>query len=196
MKKKSSVATPVGANGEVAAVWVDIAALVPWDKNPRRNIDAVKKVAASIRKFGFANPILARRQDGQVIAGHTRLAAAQKLGLKTVPVRYMDMDATDAHLLALADNKLGEIAEWDDAALTEIFSQLQIEDADLASTGFSDAEVERLLNDVGEEEKPDTSPQLDGLTYQILIECSSEDQQAEQMGIIEGLGITCKPLIL
>lgn len=181
---------------EPAAVYVALDDLKPWDKNPRHNAKAVSKVAASIKKFGFGNPILARKADGEIIAGHTRLAAAKKLKLKSVPVRYLDISEADAHLLALADNKLGEIAEWDDVALAEVFKELQIEDADLASSGFSDTEVERLLGEVGDDEKPDTSPQLDGLTYQILVECSSEEQQAEHMSAIENLGISCKPLIL
>src|SRR5690554_6590596 len=113
----------------VAAEWRDITALRPWSKNPRRNDEAVKRVADSIRRFGFGSPIVARRENGEIIAGHTRYKAAKLLGLKKVPVRFLDVDERDAHLLALADNKLGEIAEWDDVALGQILSRSSFSDA-------------------------------------------------------------------
>lgn len=129
-----------------AAVWVDIRELKPWDKNPRINDAAVPSVAASIKRFGFASPIIARREDGEIIAGHTRLRAAQSLGLERVPVRYMDLDPADAHLLAIADNKLNEKAEWDDSLVTEVLSGFSLDDADLA--GFDAAELDKLGKDL------------------------------------------------
>lgn len=137
---------------EPAAIWVALAALKPWAKNPRKNDPAVDKVADSIKRFGFGAPILARKADGEIIAGHTRLKAAMKLRLERVPVRYLDLDPADAHLLALADNRLGEIAEWDDDGLRAILAELQAEDADLAATGFDDDELAALLAD------PDAPP--------------------------------------
>ena len=121
---------------EAAAIWVPIGDLLPWDKNPRKNDPAVEKIAESIRRFGFGAPILARA-NGDVIAGHTRLKAASKLGLDRVPVRYLDLDPADARLLALADNKLGEIADWDETLLAEILRDL--EPADAAVAGFDAA---------------------------------------------------------
>lgn len=132
---------------EPAAVWVSIGELMPWDQNPRKNEAAVDKVAESIRRFGFGSPILAR-PNGEVIAGHTRLKAAERLGLDRVPVRYLDLDPADAHLLALADNKLGEIAEWDETLLAEILKDLDPEDAALA--GFGAEELEDLLSELEE----------------------------------------------
>lgn len=118
---------------ESAAVWVSIDELRPWDKNPRKNEKAIPKVVESIKRFGFAAPIIAR-QDGEIIAGHTRYQAAKQLGLDRVPVRYMDLDPADARLLALADNKLNEIAEWDEDALNEILRELN--DDELLVAGF------------------------------------------------------------
>ena len=85
-----------------AAEYVPVADLRPWVKNPRKNDPAVKAVADSIRRFGFGAPLLARRENGEVIAGHTRLKAAIKLGLTEVPVRYLDLSESEAHALALA----------------------------------------------------------------------------------------------
>ncbi len=132
---------------EVAAVWVDVSALHPWKNNPRINDAAVDKVAQSIKRFGFGAPLIARKADGEVIAGHTRLKAAIKLGLRQVPVRYVDLDPADAHLLALADNKTSEIAEWDDAALGKILDELRGQDIDLLDgTGFTDSEIRKLID--------------------------------------------------
>ena len=89
--------------------YVDIDSLVEWEHNPRINTEAVSKVARSIERFGFASPVIAREEDSMVIAGHTRIAAARSLGLSTIPVRYMKLSRTEAELLAIADNKLGEI---------------------------------------------------------------------------------------
>jgi DNA modification methylase len=140
---------------EAAAIWVPIGDLLPWDKNPRKNDPAVEKIAESIRRFGFGAPILARA-NGDVIAGHTRLKAASKLGLDRVPVRYLDLDPADARLLALADNKLGEIAEWDEALLAELLKD--IDPADAALAGFGVKEIADLLAEIDQPQECHTDP--------------------------------------
>ena len=134
---------------EPAAVWVATSELTPWAANPRDNAKAIAEVAKSIRRFGWGAPIVANKRDGEIIAGHTRFAAAQKLKLDRVPVRWLDLDPADAHALALADNKVGEIATWDDATLGQVLRDLRDADATLlADTGFSDEELARLLGEV------------------------------------------------
>jgi hypothetical protein len=135
------------SNREPAAEWVPTSALTPWAQNPRKNDHAVAKVADSIRRFGFASPIVARRANGEVIAGHTRLKAAIQLGIDKVPVRFVDLDPADAHLLAVADNKLTEAADWDDALLLDVLSAYSLPDAELA--GFDSTELDRLAGDLG-----------------------------------------------
>jgi len=108
--------------GAVEMVAID--RLVPWADNPRDNAAAVAGVAASIERFGFGAPIVARSANGEVIAGHTRLLAARELGLAVVPVRWLDLSADEAHALALADNKLAEAAEWDGSALEAALASL------------------------------------------------------------------------
>ena len=131
--------------GESIGTYTPIEDLKEWDNNPRNNDHAVDEVAKSIKRFGFASPIIARKEDNMVIAGHTRLAAARSLGLDTVPVRFVDLDPTEAQLLALADNKIGEIAEWDQDLLSEVLTDLK--DEDLSGIGFSDAELEELIEE-------------------------------------------------
>jgi hypothetical protein len=132
---------------EPGAEWVSTEALRPWANNPRKNDDAVAAVVGSIRRFGFGAPILARRANGEIIAEHTRWKAPQQLGLDRVPVRFLDLDPVDAHLLALADNRLGEEASWDDEMLSAVLADLKAHDVDLAPTGFSDQELAELLAD-------------------------------------------------
>lgn len=91
----------------------------PYENNPRFNKDAVSKVAASIKKFGFKNPILVDKNN-VIIAGHTRLEAAKKLGLDEVPcIVAADLTDKQAKALRLADNKVAEFSTWDYLKLDE-----------------------------------------------------------------------------
>lgn len=140
---------------EPAAVWADADSLVPWDKNPRKNAAAIAEVAESIKRFGFASPIIARTADRMVIAGHTRLAAAKSLGIQQVPVRFVDLDPADARLLALADNKLGEIAEWDAETLAQVLKGLDDDGASLGGLGWDEEELGSIIEgaaSVGDDE--------------------------------------------
>lgn len=133
---------------EAAAVWMPIGDLTPWADNPRDNAAAVPEVAKSIKRFGFASPIIARPIEGggfEIIAGHTRHQAALSLGLDRVPVRVMDLDPTDAKLLALADNKVGEIATWSDG-LGDLLRSLDADGVDLDGLGFNDDEIQQYIN--------------------------------------------------
>jgi len=138
-------------NEENAAQYIDIDELIPHPDNPRINDHAVEEVAGSIKRFGFAAPIIARREDNTVIAGHTRLKAAKSLGLSKVPVRFMDLDPVDAKLLMLADNKIGERADWNDDALQAIFEELQ--DEDLSGLGWDEEELSGILGDLYSEDE-------------------------------------------
>lgn len=91
--------------------------LKEYAKNPRKNDPAVDKVAESIKEFGFKNPIIIDAND-IIIAGHTRLKAAKKLGLKEVPtIKVTDLSEQQIKAFRIADNKVSEFAEWDDELL-------------------------------------------------------------------------------
>lgn len=120
--------------------------LKPWSKNPRNNKHAIEKIAASIKRFGFCSPIIARQQDNQIIAGHTRWYAAKSIGLERVPVRFVELTEEQAIALNLADNRLAEIATWNDELLAEILDDLNKNlDMDLESLGFSQSELDMYL---------------------------------------------------
>lgn len=135
-------------NDPIAAEYLPIDSLFPWAGNPRKNAHVVDRAAKSIDRFGFGAPIVARRANREIIAGHTRWAAAKQLGLDRVPVRLMDLDEDEAHALALVDNKLGEMAEWDIEKLGELGH------LDLGELGWSMEEVEALAGDPGGDDGP------------------------------------------
>lgn len=142
--------------GDVAATWEPIGSLIEWHRNPRMN-QPVDEVAASIRAFGFGAPIVARRDTRVVIAGHTRLKAAQKLGMALVPVRFVDVDDAGAQALALADNRLGELADWDDQALAALLQELSAE-LDIGILGWKEEELLSLADVAGREEEQTPEP--------------------------------------
>lgn len=126
--------------------WVDRSTLTPWKKNPRKNKHAIKPLADAIERMGFGAPIVARKSDGRVIAGHTRLLAAESLGMDRVPVRWVDVDDRTADMMALADNKLGELAEWDEPMLMAELSELGLDDAALA--GWDSKDLDALARNI------------------------------------------------
>ncbi len=118
--------------------------LTPWDGNPRKNDKAVAAVAKSIKRFGFNVPILCDGERG-IIAGHTRLEAAKRLGMKMVPIICLPLGQHERRLFAIADNRTGELADWDTPKLKEILDELHSEDVDLSALGFPARELRRLL---------------------------------------------------
>ena len=130
----------------------------PYGKNPRKNENAVKYVKASIEKFGFKVPIVIDK-NRVIVCGHTRLLAAKSLGMTEVPCIYAD-DLTDAQIKAfrLADNKVGEFAEWDDALLGDELADIGADcDIDMSEFGFDllDEEPEEIVEDeIPEEFEP------------------------------------------
>lgn len=127
--------------------YIDTEKLIPYINNPRVNDNAVDKVAASIKEFGFKNPILIDKEN-VIIAGHTRLKAAKKLGLKKVPViRVEDLTENQIKAFRIADNKTAEFADWDIELLN-----IELESIGEIFTGFDEIEKE-MFKSVEEIEK-------------------------------------------
>jgi DNA modification methylase len=120
--------------------------ITPYPNNPRINDEAVAAVAASIRQFGFRQPIVVD-QKGEIICGHTRWKAAQLLGLDVVPVHMVvDLTAEQIRAYRLADNRTAEIATWDVEKLPAELLALLEADIDVTQFGFSDEEIRTLLD--------------------------------------------------
>ncbi len=142
-------------------VWVPIASLYANPANPRINDPAVPHVAASIRRFGWRQPIVAKR-SGEVIAGNTRLKAAHELKLAEVPVVWFEGTDLDATAYAIADNRTHEYSSWDEPALAKLLETLRVEES-LEGVGYSsddiDALLESLAGDVDPRELDDPGPE-------------------------------------
>ena len=112
--------------------------LIPYKNNPRKNDDAVEYVANSIKEFGFKVPIVIDKNN-EIVAGHTRLKAAKKLGLKEVPcIIADDLNEEQIKAFRLADNKVSEKAEWDFNMLDAELADLDI---DMIDFGFEKLDI-------------------------------------------------------
>jgi DNA modification methylase len=123
-----------------------IADLIPYAKNARTHSEAqIAQIAASIKEFGWTNPVLVDGSNG-VVAGHGRIRAAQLLGIDRVPVLELaGLSAAQRKAYILADNKLAMNAGWDDGLLSDELAALRSEGFDLSTIGFSDDEALRLM---------------------------------------------------
>ena len=125
----------------------------PYEKNPRNNKPAIDAVAASIKEFGFKVPIIIDK-DNIIVAGHTRYAAAKKLGMDAVPcIRANDLNEEQIKAFRLADNKVSELAEWDFDLLNDELADINI---DMEQFGFIqnldiDTNVDETVNKEFEE---------------------------------------------
>ncbi len=141
---------------DLNAKWVDIESLEEYSKNAKKH-DAIQisKIAQQIKNAGFRVPITVRSKDDlTVVTGHGRLRAAKGLGMKEVPVLFLDdLDDNTVKSWRIGDNKVGE-SEWDDAFLIEEFSDLQETGFDLELTGFENDEIQSLL-DIPEDKEDD-----------------------------------------
>ncbi len=122
-----------------------LAKITPYPGNPRQNDGAVEAVAASIREFGFRQPIVVDT-DGKIICGHTRWKAAQKLNLDRVPVHVAtDLTAAQIKAYRVADNQTAQIADWDMDLLPIELTELQALGVDLDLLGFDQDELAKLM---------------------------------------------------
>lgn len=132
--------------------------LIPYENNPRLNDDAVPAVAESIKKFGFKVPMVISK-DFVVVTGHTRLKAVKQMGWETVPCIFADdLSEQEVEAFRLADNKVGEIAEWDERALLKELQKIAAEDSPLDMGAFGFEDVETMLQQLaGETDGTDLS---------------------------------------
>lgn len=128
---------------KIKIVYKNVDELIPYVNNPRHNENAVDAVASSIKHFGFKQPIVIDNKN-EIVAGHTRLLASKKLGLKEVPVIIADdLNDTEIKAFRLADNKVAELADWDWSLLDSEFEELKESelDFDMEEFGFIDNDV-------------------------------------------------------
>lgn len=191
--KATKAAQPKTAN---AAAWVPdqieqwaVDRLRPADCNPRKHPQKqIEQLAARYKIVGFTKPIFARH-DGRMIGGHGRWEAAKLAGLKTVPVIIAPREWTDEQCRQelLADNALGDGSKWDEELLGVELADLSGLGVDLKTLGFEPLKDPKAPGDA--------APQLQGLTYSVVVRCESETQQGELLTRFESEGLTCDALI-
>lgn len=146
---------------EIKIVMRDPHELQPYVNNPRHNEAAVEAVARSIEVYGFINPIV-HDANHVVIAGDTRLKAALLKGLKKVPcIAAAHLTPKQVQAYRIADNKIAEVAEWDDGALKAELEILQEIGFDIADTGFSQHEIEQLFAECEDVAVTDSAGEID-----------------------------------
>jgi DNA modification methylase len=157
---------------------IPVEKLIPYVRNSRTHSDAqVAQIAASIKEFGWTNPILVDGENG-IIAGHGRLLAARKLGAKEVPVIELShLTESQKRAYVIADNQLAMNAGWDTAMLTLELADLKESEFDLDLIGFDAKELEKLL-------EPE---QVDGLTDEDAVP-DAPDEPKTKLGDIYQLG--------
>lgn len=163
--------------------------LIPYARNPRKNDAQVDRMVSAIKEFGFRIPVVAK-SDGTVVDGHLRLKAAQKLGLKEVPVALAD-ELTEAQVKAfrLLANKSANWAEWDDELLKLELKELKELDFDLALTGFDAEELGDLWLE-GTTEPKNEEQYFE--TYSVVIDCENEAEQEAFYKEFTERGLKCR----
>lgn len=164
---------------------IKVGDLFPYEKNPRKNDKAVAKVANSIKEFGFINPIVVDKNN-IVVAGHTRLKAALKLKLDTVPcIRVDKLSDEQVKAFRLADNKLSELAEWD-------VDLLEQELADIVEIDMSDFGFDDILKEEGpdntytkEVKIPQYEPTGEAVTLKMCVDTSKAEELSERIRLAD-----------
>ena len=172
---------------------------VPYARNARKlSASAVDKVAASLKEFGWQQPIVVDAQD-VIVVGHTRLMAAKKLGMAEVPV-HVAADLTPGQVKAyrLMDNRVHEETSFDFELLgLELFESKAL-GMDLKLTGFDSDELGTMFAAEGweaPEDAPKGGAQMDGLEFRVVVDCMDEMHQTDLLNRFEQEGLKCRALI-
>lgn len=166
---------------------IEIEKIKPYEKNPRKNNDAVKYVAESIKEFGFKVPVIIDK-NYVIVTGHTRYKAANKLQLKTIPcIIAEDLSEEQIKAFRLADNKVSEKSEWDMDLLNE-----ELQDILNIDMSIFDFEFENI-DEPFEEERKDNSSKICE-EYSIIIECEDETELESTYNQLCEEGYNCRIL--
>jgi ParB-like chromosome segregation protein Spo0J len=163
--------------------------------NPR-NIQAI---IASLKEFGQVEPLVVQRGTGKVIGGNGRLEAMHQIGMTECDIVEIDADGVRATALGIALNRTASLSEFDDKALTEILRSLQSEDFPIEATGFTDQEIDELLEKLGKDkaggDQPDAPVEHISEKWIVVIECTGEQQQVELIARFQAEGLSVKAIV-
>jgi len=165
--------------------------LIPYVNNSRKHSDEqVAQIAASIKEFGWTNPILIDGEKG-IIAGHGRLMAARKLEMSEVPVIELNhLTPTQKKALIIADNKLALNADWEQELLKIEIQALSDDDFDITLLGFDEIELGKMFDEMDEED--DIKSQNYNEVFNIIVECEDEAEQEKIFNRLNTEGYKCR----
>jgi ParB-like chromosome segregation protein Spo0J len=171
---------------------------IPYARNARKlSARALDVITTSLKEFGFRQPIVVDK-EGVIIAGHTRLMGAKKLGMAVVPV-HVATDLTPGQVKAyrLMDNRSAQETTWDFELLGPELFEITAMEINPALTGFDRKEMTKLLVDkmYAMDEPAAGAPQLGGLEYRVIVDCKDEAHQTELIDRFEHEGLACRALI-
>ena len=195
MKKKAAKRASVKrAAGRIAAglrpLAEPIEGLVPDPQNARTHDDPnVASIAASLKRYGQRTPLVVNRTGRVVEKGNATLEAAKRLGWTELAVVWVKDDATTATGYALADNRTGELAGWDDALLLASITTVRDSDADLADALLLD----RILGSLPE--PGDVEPEEIDIPYGVVVTCADEEAQVALLEEFTERGLECRALL-
>jgi len=173
-----------------------VAKLIPYASNSRTHSDAqVAQIAASIKEFGWTNPILVSG-DNSIIAGHGRLMAARKLEMEEVPVIVLDhLSKAQQRALVIADNQLALNAGWDLGMLKAEIEDLKLDDFNIALLGFDDKFLDVLNTEAFEETRIGEEQNVEAV-FEIAVTCANEEEQEKVYQILTEQGLKCRVLTM
>lgn len=173
-----------------------IKSLIPYARNARTHSSAqVDEICASIREFGWTNPVLIAEDDG-IIAGHGRVLAAERLGMDEVPcIRLTGLSEAQRSAYILADNKLALNAGWDDELLRAELSELKLTGFELTLTGFSPGELDKIFGNEHETRSGGIDPPPIENQYGVIVMCMSEPDQERIYNELRANGYNCKVVV-
>ena len=169
---------------KLQVVYKEVDDLIPYARNSKIHDETnVNLIAGSIKSFGFNNPVLLDGENG-IIAGHGRVLAAKKLGLKQIPtIELQGLSETEKRAYIIADNRLTEKSEWDKDMLGLELADLKALNIDLDSIGFNESEVEELLG--AEAEFPEIDDRDAPLTKTFTVNYDNAEDYEEVISKIE-----------
>ena len=172
-------------------------ALIPYAANSRTHSDEqVAQIAASIKEFGWTNPILIDG-DNVIIAGHGRLLAARKLKMEEVPaIRIGHLSKAQQRALVIADNQLATNAGWDMDMLKAEIEALNFDSFDLELLGFSDAELAKFLGEELPDFQKEGEEQIVDAVFEVAVTCKNEAEQEQVFELLNEKGFKCRILTM
>lgn len=172
---------------------VSVASLVEHPDNPRQG--DVGAISTSIERFGVYQPIVVQRSTKRVLAGNHRLKAARALGRETIPVWWLDVDDDEARAILLADNRLSDLATYDEAQLLAVVRDVA-ERSTLDGTGWDGDDLDDLIKKLEGMPPEAVQPSEVVAGLAVIVTCTDEDQQRDLIERLDGEGYDVRAAVI